>query len=32
VIDILGEPFADVHMVKHIGQHAGVCTFLDAAW
>ena len=29
---ILGEPFADVHMYKHIGQHAGVCTFPDAAW
>jgi hypothetical protein len=29
---ILGEPFTEVHMYKHIGKHAGVCTFSDAVW
>jgi hypothetical protein len=29
---ILGEPFTDVHMFKHIGKSADVCTFPDAMW
>jgi hypothetical protein len=29
---VLGEPFDDVHMYKRVGEHAGVCTFPDAAW
>jgi hypothetical protein len=29
---ILGEPYADYHMYKHVGQHAGVCTFPGYVW
>jgi hypothetical protein len=29
---ILGEPYADYHMYKQIGKHAGVSTFPDYVW
>ncbi len=29
---ILGEPFTDFHMYKHIGVDAGICTFPDYVW
>jgi hypothetical protein len=29
---ILGEPYTDYHMYKHVGQHAGVSTFPDYVW
>ena len=29
---ILGEPYTDFHMYKHVGQHAGVCTFPNYVW
>jgi hypothetical protein len=29
---ILGEPYSDYHMYKHIGQHAGVSTFPNYVW
>ncbi len=29
---VLGEPYADYHMYKHIGKHAGVSTFPDYVW
>ena len=29
---ILSEPYADYHMYKQIGQHAGVSTFPDYVW
>lgn len=29
---VLGEPFTDVHMYKHIDTHAGVNTFPDGMW
>lgn len=29
---ILGEPFTDFHMYKHIGTNAGICTFPNYVW
>ncbi len=29
---VLGEPYTDFHMYKHIGQHAGVSTFPNYVW
>jgi hypothetical protein len=29
---ILGEPFTDFHMYKHIGVDAGICTFPNYVW
>jgi hypothetical protein len=29
---ILGEPYAEYHMYKQIGKHAGVCTFPNYVW
>lgn len=29
---IMGEPYTDVHMYKHVGKHAGINTFPDAQW
>jgi hypothetical protein len=29
---IMGEPYTEVHMYKHIGQQAGVSTFPDGKW
>jgi hypothetical protein len=29
---ILGEPYTDYHMYKHVGKHAGVSTFPNYVW
>jgi hypothetical protein len=29
---ILGEPYTDFHMYKHVGQHAGASTFPNYVW
>lgn len=29
---ILGEPFTDYHMYKHVGQDGGVSTFPNYVW
>ena len=29
---ILGEPYSEYHMYKHVGQHAGVSTFPNYVW
>ena len=29
---ILGEPYTDFHMYKHVGKHAGVSTFPNYVW
>ncbi len=29
---IMGEPYTDVHMYKHVGQHAGLSTFPAGRW
>ena len=29
---VLGQPYCDVTMYKHVGKHAGIVTFPDAKW
>jgi hypothetical protein len=29
---ILGEPYTDYHMYKHVGKQAGICTFPQYVW
>ena len=29
---ILGEPYTDYHMYKHVGKQADVCTFPKYVW